>query len=80
MDYITIIGTILGIAAVQFFRDYRDGKNVFKKNESLGDGFQYMKHHYNDTLTQVLTELQVSQKESVDILRNIERNGVRVRK
>jgi hypothetical protein len=40
----------------------------------------YMKGHYNDQLTAILTELQVGQQEIKETLKDIERNGVRIRR
>lgn len=92
-EILTAIGTVLGIAATLFLRDYRDGKNIFTKNippNTLDEGFKYMKHHYNDELTAILTELQVNQKEGFrdingslkeisTMLTRIDAGGVKIR-
>lgn len=93
MDWIYTIGTILGIAGTLVLRDWRDGKNLFAKNpppQQLAQGFDYMKHHYNDITTAVLTEIQVEQKDGFkdmsfalgkinESLVRIEAGGVRIR-
>lgn len=91
---LTAIGTILGIAATLLLRDWRDGKNIFKQNippTQLDEGFKYMRHHYNDELTTILTELQVGQKEMMrdnregfreitEALIRIESGGIKIKK
>lgn len=94
MDWLYAAGTILGIAGTALLRDYRDGKNLFSKNvpsSNLNEGFLYMKHHYNDELTGILTELQVDQKQGFrdmnaslkeisTALTRIEAGGVKIKK
>lgn len=69
MEIYVGIGTILGTALILILRDWRDGKNILKKNEPMNEGFKYMKHHYNDELTTVLTRIQVDQEKSFDDLK-----------
>lgn len=66
MELMYAVGTIIGIAVTLVLRDYRDGKNVFKKNATpadLNEGFKYMKHHYNDELTMTLTQIQFDSRQ-----------------
>lgn len=61
------VGTVLGVAAFAFFRDWRDGKSLFKKNDTamsamvmtrLLEGQQYMRDHYNDETTVLLRSIE----------------------
>lgn len=88
-EILTAIGTILGIAATLFLRDWRDGKNLISKNippNTLDEGFKYMKHHYNDELTAVLTNIEINTRNMAeemskvdDKIDDIRVNGVRTR-
>lgn len=85
MEFLYAAGTVLGIAGTLILRDWRDGKNVFSKNvpsQTLADGFSYMKHHYNDELTAILTELQIDQKQGFrdisESLQEISKSLVRI--
>ena len=52
---ITAIGTILGTAAMFIYRDWRDGKSLFKKN---GNGkVDHLVNYYNHDLTGKLDRL-----------------------
>lgn len=56
MEIITAIGTILGIVVVMLFRDFRDGKPLFKKtkkNNENGDESVY------NRLESIQTELSI---------------------
>lgn len=71
------------------------------QTQRVADNVEHLRNHYNDDITQILTELQVGQKEGKDmvrtmmqtqadnsgkldemrdILRDISRNGIRIRK
>lgn len=68
------VGTILGIAVVQFARDWRDGKSLFQKNgsaesnttlrsiletlQSVNTRQGTLNHHFNDETTALLTEIK----------------------
>lgn len=94
MEIYVGIGTILGTAILLIARDWRDGKNIVKKNvppSTLAEGMSYMKHHYNDSLTITLTDIQNQQKEAFrdmsivldkinESLVRIEAGGVKLRK
>ena len=53
MDIIYTIGTILGVAGTLIFRDWRDGKNLFKKAESpdVPQWVSMLTEHFNHDLT-----------------------------
>lgn len=96
----TSLGGLIGLIAYVIWQDWRAGKLTSYKSQDtdatkkLQDGMDYMKMHFNDELTGILTELQVGQREMRECqvkqgatlaevnesLRDIVRNGVRIRK
>lgn len=89
-EIITGIGTILGIAGTLLLRDFRDGKNLIRKNNPIFPDVAYLKNYYNHDLTAILTELQVdqkqgfrdmaaAQKEITEALIRIESGGIKIR-
>lgn len=79
---------IIGLLLTLFFKEalgsYITGLLGGKKKEGTPEkiqaGLDYMKLHYNDELTVLLTSMQVRQGEILDEIKDISRNGVRIRK
>lgn len=71
MDALTAIGTILGVAATLFFRDWRDGKKIFKSNNGMREDMNHLRHHYNDELTATLTIMQTNQVQQTKIMETV---------
>lgn len=87
-EFLTAAGTVLGIASVQFLRDYRDGKSLFKRNgayenaqviKKILESQSQLKEHYNDETTDLLRGI----KEGIDKLNqkheNYEIIGIKTR-
>lgn len=50
-----------------------------KREEKVAADVSHLRLHYNDELSEKLTKLEGLQSEGIDILRDIQRNGVRIR-
>lgn len=82
---------IIGLIGLLFAKDYllniiSQWLGISRDSDKLSDSqilqgkMDYLKMHFNDELTKILTELQVGQVEVLDILRDMQRNGIRLRK
>ena len=65
--FLTAIGTVLGTAALLFYRDWRDGKKILGKNgtaesakyiKELRDSQLSLQQHFNDETTVILKEMR----------------------
>ena len=63
-EFLTAIGTILSVIVVALFRDWRDGKSLFKKNgKHEGETPEWAKQlqlHYNEETTAELKKMNAS--------------------
>jgi len=71
------IGTIIGTAAILFYRDVRDGKHPFKKNgayksqqvlKKILDSQEQLQAHFNHDTTALLTEIRDGIKETSKVI------------
>lgn len=79
-SFLAAVGTIIGIAALTFYRDWRDGKPLFRRgNDDMGDRemlslMRGLKAHYNDDTTRILTDICLK-LDKIDDLRDSIRVG-----
>lgn len=73
---------IIGLLVTLFFKDeakrYIQHKlGLSAPEENLQDGMNYLKMHFNDELTHILTDLQVDQKEGFRLSHDNQADGLK---
>lgn len=92
MDYSSILigaGALIGNGLLLALRDWRDGKFLFKRNETqesnrflkeTRDSQMELQHHFNDETTVILKDIRIGIERIITKQDDILINGVRTRK